>query len=73
VSDPPSRRSRNIKALLRNMGADSEGWTIDECARFLCREYGYGIRRGTAVDIIRELVELRVLYSKGLKFYVRKG
>jgi len=72
MSDPVTRRSGAIRALLRNIHLSGSGWTLDECAKFLVRQYGYGLRARTARGIIGELVELGVLYSKGLKFYVRK-
>ena len=70
--EPVVRRSKAVKALLRNIRESGVGWTVDECIIFLVREYGYGIRRRTAADIIRELTELGVLHTQGLKKYVRE-
>ena len=69
---PVPRRSRAIKALIRNMRESKTGWTTHQCARFLVKQYGYGLRKHTAVGILRELVELGILYLKGNRYYVKK-
>ena len=74
---PVPRRSRAIKALIRNMRASTSGWTEAEASKFLVKQYGYGLRKRTAVGILRELVELGVLYIEGYRggfpiYYVKK-
>lgn len=72
-ADPVSRRARAIDTLIRNMAASNEGWTTPQIIHFLVRQYGYGIREKTASDILMQLSNMRVLYQKGLKWYVRKA
>ena len=73
MSDPVTRRGKAVEALLRNIRVSGGGWTLDQCVRFLVKQYGYGIRKRTAALILGELDELGVLYTKGAKIYVRKG
>lgn len=72
MSDPVTRRARAVETLVRNLSTVHKGWTIEQCSSFLVKLYGYGIRRRTAAGIVRELVELGVLYRKGTRFYVKK-
>jgi len=73
VSDATTRRARNIDQLIRYVrDSGNDGRSVEEAKRFLVKRYEYGIRIGTASDIIRDLVELRVFYLKGSRVHVRK-
>lgn len=71
--DAVGRRRFAIQALLRDMQITVEGWKLGEMVGLLVREYGYGIRDKTAVEIIQQLTKHGRIYKKGAKWYFKQS
>ncbi len=67
MSDPTARRGDNITALLEAMQKTKKGWSKFQMKRFLFVRYRYGVRKQTIDQILRQLLDNKIIIGKPIQ------